>query len=143
MNDVAQPKYNDRPGMTVVAGLPNNLWILAFEYAITTDGENYTYPIHYKVASDPEKFDEAKVQALIPTSGVEPGAAPYVVWTPAGGKNGTIVVSSTTLNSVFINQALGQGNWTEVQSPAPRAYSRSIRIRKFALETLLSCCADS
>jgi hypothetical protein len=51
-----------------------------------------------------------------------------VTWTPYGGPDGTIIVSCGTFSSVFINQALGEGEWTEVATPEGTSYTRSLRI---------------
>ncbi|KAF2200590.1 hypothetical protein GQ43DRAFT_441428 [Delitschia confertaspora ATCC 74209] len=133
VNDVAEATYTDRPGMTTIAKLPNGKFILTFEYAMlrnpTDNGtSNYTYPVHFRIADDPEKFDLEKSQRIIVSSGTQPDSAPYVIWSPVGGVNGTIIVSDADHNSVFINQALGEGNWTEVKTPAARSYSRELKI---------------
>lgn len=52
-----------------------------------------------------------------------------MTWSPLGGTNGTIVVSDSDSNAVFVNQALGQGIWKQVNTTAGRAYSREIQIR--------------
>lgn len=53
-----------------------------------------------------------------------------MTWTPLGGVNGTIVLSDSRSNSVFINQALGEGTWREVKTTAGRASAREVRVRK-------------
>lgn len=62
------------------------------------------------------------------SSGTKPTSSPYVVWTPYGGKNGTIIVSSGTQDNLFVNQALGEGEWTEIKSPEAHSYTRSLRV---------------
>lgn len=52
-----------------------------------------------------------------------------MVWTPVGGKNGTIIVSSGTNTQVFINQALGAENaWKTVPTPEGVSYTRHLRV---------------
>ncbi|ORY10113.1 BNR/Asp-box repeat domain protein [Clohesyomyces aquaticus] len=128
VNDVAFSNYTDRPGMTTVAKLPNGQYILTFEYALLGAAGDYTYPIYYKIASDPEKFDAAPASRLVVNTGAKLDSGPYVTWTPIGGVNGTIVVSDSTTNSIYVNRALGVGTWTEVKTVAGRAYSREVRI---------------
>lgn len=50
------------------------------------------------------------------------------MWTPYGGENGTIVASSGTQSTLFINKALGQGEWTEIECPEGHSYTRSLRV---------------
>jgi hypothetical protein len=40
------------------------------------------------------------------------------------------VVSAGTQEAIFVNQALGEGEWTEVPTPESRSYTRSVRILK-------------
>jgi hypothetical protein len=57
-----------------------------------------------------------------------PQSSPFVTWTSYGGPSGTIIVSCGTFTSVFINQNLGQGNWTEIPTSEGVSYSRSLRV---------------
>lgn len=57
-----------------------------------------------------------------------PTSSPYVVWTSYGGENGTIIASSGTQSTLFVNQALGEGEWTEIESPEAHSYTRSLRV---------------
>ncbi|KAF2117179.1 hypothetical protein BDV96DRAFT_490065 [Lophiotrema nucula] len=131
IDDVAFQNYTDRPGMTTVAKLPNGQFILTFEYAQPkpggSAGEN-TYPIYYKLSNDPENFGTAPAQRLVVDTGARPNGGPYVTWTPLGGTGGTVVVSDSDSNSIFVNTNEGAGNWTEVKTPAGRAYSREVRV---------------
>lgn len=80
------------------------------------------------MSSNPEDFASAEGHQLVVSSGTVPTSSPYVVWTPYGGKNGTIVASSGTQSTLFINQALGEGEWTEISSPESQSYSRSLKV---------------
>lgn len=63
------------------------------------------------------------------SDGTQPASSPYVVWTPYGNSaNGTIIVSCGTASSVFVNQALGEGEWMEIATPEGTSYSRSLRV---------------
>ncbi len=67
-------------------------------------------------------------------------ATPYVVWSPQGRKNGTIIASARATmrtdvgqagNGVMINRNLGEGLWTLVETPirytpGPGGYSRTM-----------------
>jgi hypothetical protein len=131
VDDVAYPTYTDRPGMPTVALLPNGKYIMTYEYgggpAITT---SYQFPVYFKMVSDPEKFGAATGFSLQSNDGVIPTGSPYVVWSPVGGKNGTIIVSASSSSDVYINKALGEGPWTSVATPEKAAYTRHLRVLK-------------
>lgn len=80
------------------------------------------------MSSNPEDFASVEHHKLVVSSGTKPTSSPYVVWTPYGGKNGTIIASSGTESTLFINRALGQGEWTEIASPEAHSYTRSLRV---------------
>ncbi|PLB55603.1 BNR/Asp-box repeat protein [Aspergillus steynii IBT 23096] len=127
-DDTAYPTYTDRPGMPVVAKLPNGKYIYVYEYGSFFNTSSYSFPIYYRISADPENFNAAPHQRLVVSSGTVPTSSPYVVWTPYGGKNGTIIVSAGTQDSIFINQALGEGEWTEIATPEGHSYTRSLRV---------------
>lgn len=80
------------------------------------------------MSSNPEDFASVEHHALVASSGTVPTSSPYVVWTPYGGKHGTIIASSGTQSTIFVNQALGKGEWTEIASPESVSYTRSLRV---------------
>ncbi|KAF1846204.1 glycoside hydrolase family 93 protein [Cucurbitaria berberidis CBS 394.84] len=129
IDDVAYPKYTDRPGMPTVALLPNGKYIMTYEYgggpAITT---SYQFPVYFKISADPEKFGPVTGVVLKASDGTIPTGSPYVVWSPVGGKNGTIIVSSSSATEVFINRALGEGPWKKVDTPETASYTRHLRV---------------
>ncbi|KAJ5289573.1 uncharacterized protein N7443_009826 [Penicillium atrosanguineum] len=124
----AYPTYTDRPGMPTVAKLPNGQYIYFYEYGSFFDTATYSFPLYYRLSSNPEDFASSEGVPLIASSGTVPTSSPYVVWTKYGGKNGTIIASSGTQSTIFINQALGEGEWTEITSPESASYTRSLRI---------------
>ncbi|KAI4952404.1 hypothetical protein J4E91_002874 [Alternaria rosae] len=129
IDDVTYPTYTDRPGMPTVAKLPNGKYIMTYEYgggpAITT---SYQFPVYYKIVSDLEKFGEATGISLKSTDGTIPTGSPYVVWSSAGGKNGTIIASAHSNSEVFINKGLGEGPWVKVATPEATSYTRHLRV---------------
>jgi|TARA_R110002003_G_scaffold351_4_gene18890 hypothetical protein len=129
IDDVAYPTYTDRPGMPTVQLLPNGKYIMAYEYgggpAITT---SYQFPVYYKIDSDPEKFGPATGISLKATDGTIPTGSPYVVWSPVGGKNGTLIISAHSNTEVFINKGLGEGPWVKVPTPEKTHYTRHLRV---------------
>ena len=132
VDDVAYPTYTDRPGMPTVAHLPNGEYIYTYEYGggpNPQDPDRYTFPVFYRLSSDPEAFGGAEHHALIGTDGSVPEGSPYVVWSPVGGENGTIVVSCGSADEIWINRALGAENaWERVDTPEGTSYTRSLRV---------------
>ncbi|KAK7970375.1 hypothetical protein PG996_001196 [Apiospora saccharicola] len=133
IDDVAYPTYTDRPGMPTVALLPNGQYIYVYEYGggpnpAVTDG-SYTFPVFYRMSADPEAFGRAEHHPLVTTGGHVPTGSPYVVWTPAGGEDGTIIVSSGCCSEVYMNRALGaEDAWEKVATPAGSSYTRSLMV---------------
>ncbi|WP_425957000.1 sialidase family protein [Xylanimonas sp. McL0601] len=121
VDDATGTEYVQRPGMTTVAQLNENLWIMTYELGLP-DG---TYPVHYRIAKDPEEFRFSEAVALVDQGGHAPNAAPVVTWSSSGSNNGTLVVSDADAQDFFINRDLGApGRWTRVSSPMPAGYSR-------------------
>lgn len=145
---VASKVYEDRPGMLVATKvcryspvqsqpthmlqLPNGQYFMVFEYAMIVNqtSRQYKYPIYYKLSSDPENANSEPWHRLVVDVGTQPNGGPYATWSPVGGPNGTIVVSDSDHNPLWINQALGEGIWKEVETPHGHAYSREVRVRK-------------
>lgn len=125
VDDVAQARYADRPGMTTIAGpLPDGNWILTYEYCGSKSCD-----VYYRVSDSPLAFDAAADQALVATDGTAPRGSPYVVFSPSGGDNGTIVVTAASGTQVFVNTALGDAEgWVAYDTPQSVAYSRHLRV---------------
>ncbi|KAK1636304.1 family 93 glycoside hydrolase [Colletotrichum phormii] len=116
--------YEARPGMPVIAKLPNDDFIFAYEVC-GTDGCR----VHYRLTADPLNILAAPSISLISTSGTRPVSSPYVVWSPVGGVNGTIVLSGGSQSNIFVNTALGDASaWVEYAVPQPNAYSRALAV---------------
>jgi hypothetical protein len=128
IDDVAYPTYTDRPGMPTVIQLPNKKFLMTYEYGGGPDFSTYKFPVYFKTASDPEAFGAATGRVIKSTDGTIPEGSPYVVWSPVGGKNGTIIVSCGTMTEVFINRNLGEGAWTKVATPEAVHYTRHLRV---------------
>lgn len=129
IDDVAYPKYTDRPGMPTVALLPNGKYIMTYEYGggPAIPG-SYSFPVYYKIVSDPEKFGPATGISLKATDGTIPTGSPYVVWSPVGGKNGTLIVSCGSRSEIFVNTGLGEGAWRKIATPEGTSYTRHLRV---------------
>lgn len=128
VDDVVDPSPNGRPGMTTIAKLPNDKYILTYEWVNPPSGSGQ--PVHFRLASNPLEFNSAPNFALVSQDGTIPNGSPYVVWTPAGGVNGTIVVSSGSRSEVFINRGLADPGtpWIKVSTPSPIQYTRSLLV---------------
>ncbi|KAK3050278.1 hypothetical protein LTR09_008427 [Extremus antarcticus] len=66
-------------------------------------------------------------------------SSPYNVWTPAGGKHGTIVANCGTLSEVFINEKLGAPDaWVKVPTPEGISYTRTLLVLPDPSEILIT-----
>ena len=86
-------------GMTTVAQLSERRWIMTYEFGAPVDPANpdqanYTYHVHYRIATDPESFRFSEDIPLLDQGGYAPNASPVVSWSDSGGRNGTIVVTA-------------------------------------------------
>lgn len=133
VNDITHSTYTDRPGMPVVSLLPSGKYMMTYEYGGgPTNSSTYEFPVFYRLSADPEKFGSAKDHQLITTDGTIPKGSPYNVWTPTGGKNGTIIVSCGTSSDIYINRGLGEAGtpWIRLASPEKQSYTRHLRVLK-------------
>ncbi|OTA52356.1 glycoside hydrolase family 93 protein [Hypoxylon sp. EC38] len=130
VDDVAYPTYSQRPGMPTVALLPNGQYMYTYEYGGGPNPANSgSFPVYYRLSSDPENFSSATHHVLRTTDGTVPTGSPYVVWSSAGGANGTIIVSSGCCSEIYINKALGAENaWRKVSTPEGTSYTRSLHV---------------
>lgn len=133
VDDVKYDEYTKRPGMTTIAELPNGNWIMTYEYgggpSMGNVTSKYIFPVYYRIAADPTKFFCSEGLPVISNDGVQPNGSPYVVWSPIGGVNGTITVTSGSDTGVFVNQAYGdRTKWVRLPTIAARAYTRSLRV---------------
>jgi hypothetical protein len=130
VNDATGTTYAERPGMTTVAQLRGHLWIMTYEFGapvdpVNPDQNNYTYNVHYRIATDPESFRFSEDTPLLDQDGYPPAASPVVSWSDSSDGNGTIVVTDNDDQDFFINRDLGDpGKWTRLSSPMPPGYSR-------------------
>jgi hypothetical protein len=137
--DVAIADSVKRPGMIVTAKLPDNSWIMVYE-VVNIPG----YPVYCRFSNDGESWGDPKdlgTRITDSSNGYFMSGTPYVVWSPSGGPNGTVIVSAKgtienglmTGEGLMFNTNLGKGSWkfkkTMVQYNAklhPGGYSRSM-----------------
>jgi hypothetical protein len=133
VNDVSISEYLARPGMTVLAYIePICKWILVHELPVgNSSSYGVNYPVHYVLADSPLEFGQNEDIPLVVNGSYAPNASPYVVWSPIGGENGTIVVSDADTGAVFTNRVGGdRDSWEMHATPAGAVYSRAIQIFK-------------
>ncbi|PQE08226.1 hypothetical protein CJF32_00011237 [Rutstroemia sp. NJR-2017a WRK4] len=133
IDDVANANYTLRPGMITISQIGNGKWMCSYEVALwtTADGNNDVapYATHYKIADSPFEFGSVDEYLLQSTDGGISSAGPYTVWTPAGGPNGTIVVSDSTYDNLFLNTQNGlPGHWLNATSGHGVGYTRELRV---------------
>lgn len=130
INDAAETNYTLRPGMTSITKMGNGQFIFMYEEAFAQeDPVNAPYAVHYRVADSPFEFGGAKEMLLKARDGTVASAGPQVVWTAAGGENGTVVVSDSTNEGLFINRAFGEeGMWEMVESGKGVGYTRTLKV---------------
>lgn len=133
VNDVAYEQYIARPGMTVVEYIPPiKKWILVHELPVgNSSSYGSNYPVYYVLADSPLDFRKSVGQPIVINNSTVPNASPYVIWSPLGGPNGTIVVSDADRKQVYTNRHGGAvDKWEEHMTPAGAVYSRAIQIFK-------------
>lgn len=118
--------------MTTITKLPTGDYMMTYEHGHNdTTTDIYSFPVTYRINRDPLKFNESEGIAIVAkNTGTIPTGSPYIVWSSVGGgENGTIIVSSGGLPTVFTNTALGDANeWYERETPAPTSYTRHLRV---------------
>jgi len=139
VDDVVYDLYTQRPGMTIVEYIPSiKKWILVHENPIGDQSSHgVNYPVYYVLADSPLDFRLSKGQPIL-IGDRAPNASPYVVWTPFGGPNGTIIVSDADNSQIYTNQAGGAlDKWEQHATPAGAVYSRAIHTFKHYPDHLL------
>ncbi|KAK4144416.1 Sialidase [Dichotomopilus funicola] len=135
VNDARFDEYLARPGMTTVAYIPPiDKWIVTYELPVgNSSSHGSNYPVNYRLSDSPLTFDSSpSVEILITLANgtlFAPNASPYVVWSPSGGPNGTIIVSDADYSQVYVNTKGGAADaWEAKDSGHPAAYSRALHV---------------
>ena len=125
-DDVVYAAQTARPGMATVAEIDGGQWIMTYELCSTAGG---SCPVNYVIASSPLDFASATGTQIVLNDGTDPCCQPYVVWTPSGGADGTIVVSDGGQTALAVNTDGGNASdWKSEASNAPGGYSRALMI---------------
>ena len=141
VNDVTYDVYTARPGMTTVTQLPNGKYLMTYEYGggpLKSGSTSYAFPVYYRINESPLEFINSTGYPVYTDTDIQPLGSPYVTWTPVGGPNGTILVSSGGATTVFTNQALGDPSaWKSFTPAETTSYSRHLRVLNSNVNHLL------
>jgi hypothetical protein len=134
VNDVASLNYTNRPGMTVIDYIESSgKWIFVYEFPERAGDLSYfrnNYPIYYKLGNNPFDFRYSDGFPLIANESTGNGS-PYIVYSSAGGANGTLILSDADTQQVFTNQYVGRvDKWAMREQPGRAAYSRALLVSK-------------
>lgn len=129
--DVAIPDSIKRPGMPIVVKLPDERYLMIYEIV----GIRYN-PVYIRYSNDGRDFGNPQDLGtrIEDKEGNFMSGTPYVIWTPVGGENGTIIATAkynfrdsvSVGNGFMINKNLGNGPWTFVPTDItynPRQHS--------------------
>ncbi|KAJ6554790.1 hypothetical protein B0H19DRAFT_1029873 [Mycena capillaripes] len=128
LDDVTNTNSTLRPGMITIAQIGNGQWMCSYEMGLWSDS-TAPYATHYRIADSPFEFLSApEFELRTDTEGVS-SAGPYTVWTPAGGPHGTIVVSDSSYDQLFLNTENGDPRaWRNVTSGHGVGYTRALTV---------------
>lgn len=130
--DVAMPGGVKRPGMPIIAPLPDGRYIMVYEI-VNVDG----IPVVFRISDDIENWGDPAFlgNPVRASDGSYLSGTPYVAWIPQGGEHGTILVTGRGFGGVLANSQLGKGPWEKLDGLADTdiefgragaAYSRCI-----------------
>jgi hypothetical protein len=128
--DAAIPDGLTRPGMPIVTRDGRGKYYMSYE-EVSMSGyplEPRTNSVHFRTSEDGDHWgDPASLGTLIQDRWRQfPNGTPFLVWSPWGGPNGTLLVSSRSVvrdelgrvgNGMFINRNGGDGPWTLIETP--------------------------
>lgn len=114
--DVAFPDGNLRPGMPIVAYLPNGKFIMVYEM-VNQD----RIPVYFRISDSMDDWGDADFMGspVVAVDGSFLTGTPYVTWIDKGGENGTILVTGRGFSHIFANSEMGMGFWEKMESLIP------------------------
>ena len=125
VDDIRYDNATWRPGMPIVSHLPDDNWIMTYEFYGAVEED---FAVYYRISDSPLTFD-SKPGISLNAGGTIPVGSPYNAWTPAGGPQGTIVVSDGNHRELYLNKKLGAADaWTKIPTPAGTSYTRSLLV---------------
>jgi hypothetical protein len=133
--DVAIPDGLSRPGMAIVAKDGKGKYYMSYEL-VSAPGfalEPRTNAAHFRTSTDGLNWGDPKSPGTLIQDRWRqfPNGTPYIVWSPWGGPNGTLVASGRSMvrdtfgasgsnrvgGGLFVNRNGGDGLWTLVETP--------------------------
>lgn len=131
--DVAVQDNVQRPGMATVVNLPNGQYAMTYEDCKNGFDPDQACDVYIKTTSNAESWTPSSLGTRIQTADNRFLLhTPYLAWSPAGGANGTLIVSGQRVvagndgslsvlpesgHVLFVNKALGTGPWNEITTP--------------------------
>lgn len=139
VNDVADPIYERRPGMTTVAHIKSTgKYVMTYEVCGHPSGG---CPSFFKVADSPLEFDLVEGQMIMANTGENPGSAPYIIWTSNPTKedgSGIILMSGAQNDALYVNDdSVAADGWRRFDIEQERAHSRGMEVIDVNGETKL------
>jgi len=128
--DVAIPDGLSRPGMPIITRDGQGKYYMSYEL-VSAPGyalEPRTNSVHFRTSSDGVNWGDPKNPGTLIQDRWRqfPNGTPYVVWTPWGGTNGALLVSSHSVvrdeigrvgQGMFVNRKGGEGLWSLIETP--------------------------
>jgi hypothetical protein len=128
--DVAIPDGLSRPGMAIVVKDGKGKYYMSYEL-VSAPGyplEPRTNAMHFKTSMDGLNWGDPKDPGTLIQDRWRqfPNGTPYIIWSPWGGPNGTLVASARSIvrdnigrvgQGLFINRNGGEGLWTLIETP--------------------------
>jgi hypothetical protein len=128
--DVAIPDGLSRPGMPVIARDGKGKFYMTYEL-VSAPGfplEPRTNAMHFRTSMDGLNWGDPKTPGTLIEDRWRqfPNGTPYIIWTPWGGPNGTLVASARSVvrdnlgrvgQGLFVNRNGGDGVWTLIETP--------------------------
>ena len=105
-----------RPGMPVVAYLPNGKFIMVYEM-VNQD----RIPVYFRISDSMDDWGKPDFigNPIIAADGSYLTGTPYVAWIDKGGENGTILATGRGFSHIFANSEMGMGFWEKMESLIP------------------------
>lgn len=106
--DVAYGDGSLRPGMPVIAELPNGKYVMIYEM-VNQD----KIPVYIRVSDSIEDWGETDFMGnpVICEDGSYITGTPYIIWIPQGGEEGTLLVTGRGFSHILANSNGGRGFW--------------------------------
>ena len=114
--DIAFPGGVLRPGMPIVAALPDGKFVMVYEM-VNQD----RIPVYFRISDSIEDWGDADFMGnpVVCVDGSYLTGTPYVTWIPQGGPEGTILVSGRGFSHILANSNGGRGFWEKMECLVP------------------------